>query len=302
LRLGSAAAAAAVVAIGTVAFFSFGGLGFGGSSVDEGISKAVLAAQSDVFEQKWWDVPCRKQPSGPLMPGCTPVKRCGRFLTDTAFNDADITTLSKMAQKWMKLGGATGGPTILDLHSGALSYKDKFIDMYQAANNAKEEYGVEIYDEEDFNVYKKVKDEVKTAVEEAFGVKRELVFLTSPTFFSKINDREAVTEHDEYWHEHVDKITYGSFDFTCLLYLTDHGTDFEGGEFLFLNKSGFEEEVHPRRGRLSCFTSGTENVHRIKKVTGGTRFALTVAFSCDPKAGIDDPNGRKAVASASVPK
>lgn len=32
----------------------------------------------------------------------------------------------------MSLGGAVGGPTILDLHSGALSYEDKFIDVFRA--------------------------------------------------------------------------------------------------------------------------------------------------------------------------
>ena len=40
-----------------------------------------------------------------------------------------------------------------------------------------------------------------------------------------------------YWHEHVDKVTYRSFDYTCLLYLSDHGLDFSGGEFQFVTKT-----------------------------------------------------------------
>lgn len=42
-------------------------------------------------------------------------------------------------------------------------------------------------------------------------------------------------------------------------------------------------------GRLSFFTSGSENTHFVEKVGDGTRFALTVAFTCDKKHAIDDP-------------
>ena len=34
-----------------------------------------------------------------------------------AFDDTQITTLRKMAKKWMALGGGKGGATILDLHT-----------------------------------------------------------------------------------------------------------------------------------------------------------------------------------------
>ena len=42
-------------------------------------------------------------------------------------------------------------------------------------------------------------------------------------------------------------------------------------------------------GRLSFFTSGSENTHYVEKVRDGTRFALTIAFTCDKKYAIDDP-------------
>jgi hypothetical protein len=35
-------------------------------------------------------------------------------------------------QEWLSIGGAAGGPTILDLHSGALSLGEQFIDVFQA--------------------------------------------------------------------------------------------------------------------------------------------------------------------------
>lgn len=37
------------------------------------------------------------------------------------------------------------------------------------------------------------------------------------------------------------------------------------------------------------FTSGAENLHYVEKVTQGTRFALTIAFTCDEKHAIPDP-------------
>lgn len=100
-----------------------------------------------------------------------------------------------------------------------------------------------------FQVYKKIKNTIKRAVEGQFEIGPGLVHLTSPTFFSEISDRPARTEHDEYWHVHVDKVTYGSFDYTCLLYLTDYNDDFEGGEFWFENKTSVVG-VEPRLGRL----------------------------------------------------
>jgi hypothetical protein len=42
-------------------------------------------------------------------------------------------------------------------------------------------------------------------------------------------------------------------------------------------------------GRVSMFTSGSENVHYVERVTSGTRYALTVSFTCDQKYAIDDP-------------
>lgn len=37
------------------------------------------------------------------------------------------------------------------------------------------------------------------------------------------------------------------------------------------------------------FTSGSENLHFVEKVTSGERYALTVSFTCDIEAAIKDP-------------
>ncbi|PNI21505.1 OGFOD3 isoform 10, partial [Pan troglodytes] len=52
---------------------------------------------------------------------------------------------------------------------------------------------------------------------------------------------------DEYWHAHVDKVTYGSFDYTSLLYLSNYLEDFGGGRFVFMEE-GANKTVEPRAG------------------------------------------------------
>lgn len=46
--------------------------------------------------------------------------------------------------------------------------------------------------------------------------------------------------------------------------------------------------THACLGRLSIFTSGSENLHRVRRLTSGTRYALTVAFTCDSDKGVPD--------------
>ncbi|KAL8163127.1 UNVERIFIED_CONTAM: 2-oxoglutarate and iron-dependent oxygenase domain-containing protein 3 [Gekko kuhli] len=42
-------------------------------------------------------------------------------------------------------------------------------------------------------------------------------------------------------------------------------------------------------GRVSFFTSGSENLHHVEKVRWGTRYAITISFTCNPDHGIGDP-------------
>jgi predicted 2-oxoglutarate/Fe(II)-dependent dioxygenase YbiX len=86
-------------------------------------------------------------------------------------------------------------------------------------------------------------------------------------------------------------VAYGSFTYTALVYLSDFNHEFKGGEFVF--RAGPERIViEPRKGRLSMFTSGSENVHNVEKVTSGKRLALTIAFTCDRSKAIHDFLGR----------
>lgn len=45
----------------------------------------------------------------------------------------------------------------------------------------------------------------------------------------------------------VCQVTYGSFDYTSLLYLSDYGSDFTGGRFVFMDQNG-NRTVEPRTG------------------------------------------------------
>ncbi|KAM7145682.1 2-oxoglutarate and iron-dependent oxygenase domain-containing protein 3 isoform 3-T4 [Macrochelys suwanniensis] len=133
-----------------------------------------------------------------------------------------------------------------------------------------------------------VRRRIQQTIAQAFGISSSSMYLTKPTFFSRINSTEAKTTHDEYWHPHIDKVTYGSFDYTSLLYLSDYTEDFGGGRFVFMDV-GANKTVEPRAGRVSFFTSGSENLHRVEKVRWGTRYAITISFTCNPDHGIEDP-------------
>ena len=42
-------------------------------------------------------------------------------------------------------------------------------------------------------------------------------------------------------------------------------------------------------GRVSFFTSGSENPHFVERLKEGVRYAITVSFTCDPQQAIADP-------------
>ena len=63
-------------------------------------------------------------------PGCRP-KKCGRMVSDYVISNAEVQALLIIAQKGLSLGGSSGGASILDLHSGALSQGSNFVDIYQ---------------------------------------------------------------------------------------------------------------------------------------------------------------------------
>lgn len=250
---------------------------------EDGVTE-VLARRGEVLAGKFIEVPCSEDYAGHRrFEGCSP-RKCGRGVTDVVITREEAQRIRSVAEKGLSLGGSDGGASILDLHSGALSVGKHFVNLYRYFGDKIQN----IFSEEDFQLYRDVRQKVQLTIAEAFGVGASSLYLTKPTFFSRINSSEARTAHDEYWHPHVDKVTYGSFDYTSLLYLSDYLEDFGGGRFVFMEE-GANKTVEPRTGRVSFFTSGSENLHRVEKVRWGTRYAITIAFTCNPDHSIEDP-------------
>ncbi|XP_029815927.1 2-oxoglutarate and iron-dependent oxygenase domain-containing protein 3 [Manacus vitellinus] len=255
----------------------------GDGILQDGVTE-VLAHRSDSLRDKFVEIPCSEDyDSHRRFEGCTP-RRCGRGVSDAIITREEAERIRRIAERGLSLGGSDGGASILDLHSGALSLGKHFVNLYRY-------FGDKIHDiftEEDFALYRDVRQRIQQRIAEVFGISSSSMYLTKPTFFSRMNSTEAKTTHDEYWHPHVDKVTYGSFDYTSLLYLSDYTQDFGGGRFVFLDADS-NKTVEPRAGRVSFFTSGSENLHRVEKVLWGTRFAITISFTCNPEHGIGDP-------------
>lgn len=252
-------------------------------------AEKVFASQSEVIKERTSELPCSRdyQKEISKFPGCAP-QVCGRLVLDSLVQPQESAQLLQIAKKGLSLSKPTGGASILDLHSGAVTHGGSFVDIYKLMKDR----DLTVFTERDFEVYRNVKNKIREIIAFKFGILPLALHLTHPTFFSQMTSRAAKTVHDEYWHVHVDKETYPSFHYTSLLYLTDYNKDFTGGRFVFVEKDA-NVTVEPKLGRVSAFTSGSENPHYVEKVTGGIRYALTVSFTCDKSKAIKDPTLRK---------
>jgi len=247
---------------------------------------SVFAPSDDFISLKSMNISCSNDyHKSTVFPGCTPTLVCGRHVIDGMVTAEEVDILLSIVKRALKHGESDGGASILDLHSGALSKGRKFVNIYKYLD--KNEL-FKIFPVDHLKLFVAVKNRIHKAISEQFGIHPNKLFLTKPTFFSRMTSAPAQTQHDEYWHTHIDKIQYGSFDYTSLLYLSNYKKEFVGGRFIFDDTSG-NVTVEPKLGRISFFTSGSENPHHVEKVTKGTRFALTISFSCDPKEAIKDP-------------
>ena len=251
-------------------------------------SKSVIfALSSENLSHKCQSVKCSKDYADhPVFPGCTPNDFCARCVKDNLLSADEVQLLQQIAQAGLSYGGSSGGASILDLHSGALSKGEKFVNIYKYLT---EEQLGETFHPQSITAYIRLKNTIHAAIADHFGIDSSKLYFTKPTFFSRMTSNPAKTQHDEYWHKHIDKIQYGSFDYTALIYLADYGKDFAGGQFIFDDLKR-NVTIEPKKGRVSFFTSGSENPHHVEKVVSGTRFALTIAFTCDPSQAIKDPN------------
>ncbi|CAO1318851.1 unnamed protein product [Diamesa serratosioi] len=217
-------------------------------------------------------------------PQCIPAF-CGRFVTDSLVSESEQNHLLNLAKTVIDNYSDERSAAIFDLTSGALSKGENFINIYKVKE------AQHIQKLEGFTAYKLVKAKILHAISQQFRIDPQTLYLTQPTFFSKMTNITAKSVHDEYWHEHVDKDTYESFHYTSLVYLTNFSKDFTGGRFIFIDTDDKGNNktvvVEPKAGRVLGFTSGYENIHFVEKVTSGIRYALTVSFTCDRNLAID---------------
>ncbi|XP_077825622.1 2-oxoglutarate and iron-dependent oxygenase domain-containing protein 3 isoform X1 [Macaca mulatta] len=169
---------------------------------EDGVTE-VLARRGEVVAGRFIEVPCSEDyDSHRRFEGCTP-RKCGRGVTDVVITREEAEQIRSIAEKGLSLGGSDGGASILDLHSGALSVGKHFVNLYRYFGDKIQN----IFSEEDFQLYREVRQKVQLTIAEAFGISASSLHLTKPTFFSRINSTEARTAHDEYWHAHVDKVS-----------------------------------------------------------------------------------------------
>lgn len=71
-----------------------------------------------------------------MFPQCVP-RSCGRFVSDSIVTPREATALLDLAEEGFKYGLSSGSASILDLHSGALSKGEHFVNLYKL-ENAKE--------------------------------------------------------------------------------------------------------------------------------------------------------------------
>lgn len=57
-------------------------------------------------------------------------------MSDTLISNGEVETLMNIAKTAIALGGSEGGATILDLHSGALSHGQNFVNFYKLPESA----------------------------------------------------------------------------------------------------------------------------------------------------------------------
>lgn len=216
-------------------------------------------------------------------PKCAPI-RCGRFVGDSIVDEHETMELRLLAETVFGISQPSGGVAIFDLASGALSNGTKFVNLWHLVKKRKNN----LISKKSLDTFHIVKNKVIYNLAIQFGISPDQIHLTKPVFFTRITDAPAATLNDQYWHPHVDKVTYGTFVYTSLLYLSTYGNEFKGGRFFFLDNKR-NVTIEPKFGRISAFTSSSENQHMVEQVDSGARFALTIPFTCDKSQAVNIP-------------
>lgn len=109
----------------------------------------TFAKQTELLPGKGQVVDCSREYVNEIdkYEGCAP-KYCKRFVTDKVISLRETEELIKIAQKGLRYGGSSGGASIFDLHSGALSKGQHFVNVYKIKELKKH------FTQEDFNTFR----------------------------------------------------------------------------------------------------------------------------------------------------
>mmetsp|Transcript_5176 Transcript_5176/g.7271 ORF Transcript_5176/g.7271 Transcript_5176/m.7271 type:complete len:434 (+) Transcript_5176:65-1366(+) len=89
-------------------------------------------------------------------------------------------------------------------------------------------------------------------------------------------DEQYVRHH--YTRGKCDKVWVPDYDVSAILFLSDQNIDHQGGAEVFEDVRA-RRLVEAKRGRLICFSSGYENLHRVQPIRQGVRVALEMYFT-----------------------
>ncbi|MPC43799.1 2-oxoglutarate and iron-dependent oxygenase domain-containing protein 3 [Portunus trituberculatus] len=70
------------------------------------------------------------------------------MVSDSLIKPGEVAALRNIAERGLAFGGSSGGASILDLHSGALSQGNAFVNIYKLETSRK------IFTGEDFKIYR----------------------------------------------------------------------------------------------------------------------------------------------------
>ncbi|CAG2175413.1 unnamed protein product, partial [Oppiella nova] len=199
-------------------------------------------------------------------PSCAP-QRCGRFVSDSVITESEAKHLLSVTKRGLSLGGSSGGASFFSLHSGDLSMATNFVNIYKLMDSTQQTE--ELFTKKDFEVYRTVTNRIRKTIAIHFGISSAQLYITIMTVFRRSTAKKPRTKHDVYWRRHVDK-----------------------RERKVRTIHFFAVFVDIWRGllRRTPYIDGRErNEHFFERVTNGTRYALVMAFTCDPEFAAKDP-------------
>jgi len=158
-------------------------------------SAITIPTTNRTIQPLYFEVPCSSDQR------CSASTKCGRAIQDNFIKDEEAILLRDMMKKAIQNGGGggIGGPTIFDLSTGAITYKDKFISLYTIFDEMKTNEDFKgIWSLSDYELLVGVVEKVHDFIVHMFGVKGEL-YPTKPLFFSFIEaNRAPQRANDEY--------------------------------------------------------------------------------------------------------